>query len=227
MIEAAVDMCGTDQGVPISGVVYGVALNSLDQLQLLADAFTRPPYGSPPRAPVLYIKTPNTIAASGQIVTLPAGVDRADLGVTLAIVFGRTAARISPDRALDYVAGYRLALDISLPRTSHYRPGLNCNCRNGFLPLGSRTVAAQNPNGITLEVSINGGERQAVSLGRMARKAARLIADVTDFMTLDPGDILLAGLPFPAPQAGPGDHVSVSAPGFGTLECRFAGDTPQ
>jgi len=52
--------------------------------------------------------------------------------------------------------------------------------------------------------------------------AARLIADVTDFMTLDPGDILLAGLPFPAPQAGPGDYVSVSAAGFSALECRFA-----
>ncbi len=208
-------------------MIYGVALNSTDQVQFLADMFARPPYGALPRAPVLYVKTPNTIAASGQAVALPAGSDRVDLGATLAIVIGRTTARVSPDRALDHVSGYRLALDLSLSQASFYRPALRHRCRNGFLPLGGHTVAAQRPNDITLALSVNGGASWAISLGHMVRPVAQLIADVAAFMTLEPGDILLAGTPFPTPQAGPGDHVVLSAPGFGALECRFVGGEVQ
>ena len=80
--------------------VAGAALNTRQALAALGEAVNAPPYQAAPRAPVLYIKPANTIAADGDAITLPADVPEVRIGATLGIVFGRRASRVSEAEAL-------------------------------------------------------------------------------------------------------------------------------
>src|SRR4051794_31151366 len=89
--------------------VYGALLNFRDTLDALGGVMHEPPYKAPPRAPVLYIKPRNTLAADGARIVVPRGVDALRMGGTLAVVMGRVACRVREADALAYVAGYTVA----------------------------------------------------------------------------------------------------------------------
>lgn len=210
--------------VPVAGTVYGVALNVRRQVERLSGAFAKAPYTAPPRAPVLYIKTPNTFRPHGGIVPVPDAVEELEVAASLALVIGRTACRVSEARALDHVLGYALAIDVCVPHDSFYRPAIRQRCRDGFLPLGPWIVdkdAVADPDGIAVELWVNDERRDVFSTADLVRLVARLIADVTDFMTLSTSDVLLAGLSPDAPRARVGDRVSARAEGIGWLDCRL------
>src|SRR5450631_4528423 len=99
----------------LSGTVYGVLLNHRTVLAALGDAVRLPPYDAPPRAPVLYIKPRNTLSASGSVVRIPAGTPELEVGACVGMVIGHTACNVSESRALDYVAGYLIVADVSIP----------------------------------------------------------------------------------------------------------------
>jgi len=73
------------------------------------------------------------------------------------------------------------------------------------------------PNRLQLEVRIDGRLQQTVDLGRMLRPATQLITDVSEFMTLRHGDVLLLGLGAQRPQANAGQRIEIRAPGLATL----------
>ena len=205
----------------IAGNIYGVVLNDRPQLVQMASDFAMPPYKKPPEAPVLYIKTRNCLMTGSGDVTLDTGLDQIEIAATVGLLFGRAATKISREAALDCVSGACLALDISEPEASFYRPTVRQRCRDGFLPLGD--FGAFNPNllGTSIDTSVNGALTHAWSLERLARDAATLIADISGFMTLAAGDLLLIGLPHDAPRAGPGDQVDVTCDGLSPLAIRF------
>lgn len=205
---------------PPRGTVYGTLLNFRDALEALGDAVNRPPYKTSPKAPILYIKPRNTIASNGDAVTVPHGVDALEIGASLGLVIGRTACRVNERRALEFVSGYVIVNDISVPHASYYRPSMRFKCRDGFCPIGTPVSrdAVADPNALTLVVEIDGVEAQRASTSGLIRPVERLLAEVTEFMTLHPGDVLMVGVPAGAPQARAGQRVSVSITGLGCLQ---------
>ncbi|MBB1626671.1 fumarylacetoacetate hydrolase family protein [Achromobacter sp. UMC71] len=200
--------------------VVGVALNTRQALAALGDAVNAPPYKAAPQAPVLYIKPANTYAADGDVITLPADVPEVTIGACLGIVFSRRAARVSEAEALDHVAGYRVVADLSAPHASYFRPALKQQCRDGFCPIGrdlAPTTAVPDPNALAIEVRVDGELVQRASTADLIRPVARLIADVTAFMSFEAGDILLAGAPFEPPRARAGQRYDIRIAQIGTL----------
>ena len=208
----------------LSGVVYATLLNHRSAWQDLGDAVNQPPYDGPPRAPVLYVKPRNTLAASGDAVPVPAGVTELELEASLGLVIGRPACRLEEARALEYLAGYLIVSDVSIPHRPYYRPSIRARARDGFCPVGPRVVpraAIANPDELGIRVYIDGELRQQTATSQLVRSIRRLLADVTEFMTLSPGDILAVGAAAPAPRVRAGQQARIEIDGIGHLESPF------
>jgi 5-oxopent-3-ene-1,2,5-tricarboxylate decarboxylase/2-hydroxyhepta-2,4-diene-1,7-dioate isomerase len=208
----------------LSGAVYGALLNHRSALAALGDAVIRPPYDAPPHAPVLFIKPRNTLAASGSVVMIPAGTSELEVGASLGLVIGRTACRVSESRALDYVAGYLIVADVSIPHSNYHRPSVRLKARDGYCPLGpavTARAAVANPDALAIRTYLDGALMQTASTADLIRPAARLLADVTDFMTLAPGDVLALGAAGPAPRVSSGAIVTIEIDGLGSLRNPF------
>jgi 5-oxopent-3-ene-1,2,5-tricarboxylate decarboxylase/2-hydroxyhepta-2,4-diene-1,7-dioate isomerase len=208
----------------LTGVVYGTLLNHRSALAELGSSASQAPYGAPPRAPVLYIKPRNTLAASGDEVEIPAGMGELEVGPCLGLVIGRTACRVSEPAALHHVAGYLLVNDVSVPHDTYYRPSIRFKARDGFCPLGPAVVprdAVADPDALELRTYVDGALIQSASTADLVRSAARLLADVTEFMTLVPGDVLALGVARPAPRVRAGQCVDIVADALGTLSNAF------
>ena len=122
---------------------------------------------------------------------------------------------------LDHVAGYTVVNDITIPHNSFYRPPLRYNCRDGFCPVGPAIVPREqvhNPDALRVRAFVNGELRQESTLATLVRPIAKLLADVTEFMTLMQGDILMVGVAERPPLARVGDRVAVEVEGIGRLE---------
>ena len=208
----------------LSGVVYATLLNHRSAWQDLGDAVNHPPYDAPPKAPVLYVKPRNTLAASGDPVPVPAGVTELELEAGLGLVIGRPACRLEEARALEYLAGYLIVNDVSIPHRPYYRPSIRARARDGFCPVGPRVVpraAIANPDDLAIRVFIDGELRQQTGTSQLVRSIRSLLADVTDFMTLSPGDILAVGAAAPAPRVRAGQQARIEIDGIGQLESPF------
>jgi 5-oxopent-3-ene-1,2,5-tricarboxylate decarboxylase/2-hydroxyhepta-2,4-diene-1,7-dioate isomerase len=204
-----------------SGVVYGTLMNDPAALAALGDAVNRAPYKALPKAPVLYIKPRNTLARSGASIVVPGQEGELEIGASLGLVIGRTACRVSEAQAIEYLAGYVIVADLSVPHDSFYRPSIRFKARDGSCLIGPQMVPrASVPDAdlLAMQVSIDGRVLQSASTAGMRRNIARLLADVTEFMTLRPGDILLLGVPFGAPRARAGQRFEVEMTGLGRLE---------
>ena len=207
--------------VPTSGAVYGTALNFRSALAALGDAVNAPPYQAPPRAPILYIKPRNTWVGHGAPVYLPAGQETVALGPTLGVVIGQPATRVSTAAALGHVAGYTIVNDLALPHNSYFRPAIQQQCRDGFCPIGPWVIEAAgiaDPGALIIRAYINDKLCLTSSTAEMIRPLHQLIAEISAFMTLRRGDLLLVGLPANLPLARAGDHMAVEIEGIGRLE---------
>jgi len=209
----------------LSGVVYGTLLNDPATLAALGDAVHAAPYKAPPKAPVLYLQPRHTLAGCAAEVAVPAEGGVLEIGATLGLVIGRTACRVTEADALAHVAGGVLVADLCIPHSAFYRPSVRLRARDGSCVLGpvvATLAGMSDPNAVELTVRVDGETVQTVRLSGMVRSAARLLQDVTEFMTLRPGDVLLLGLAEGAPQVRAGRRFEVEAPGVAALG-RLAG----
>ena len=206
---------------PPRGTVDGTLLNYRGALAALGEAVHKPPYKAPPKAPVLYIKPANTWIGDGAPIPVPSDAEALQMGAALGVVIGRTACRVPVDAALDYVAGYTVVNDVSVPHDSFYRPSIRLKCRDGFCPISATLVESErvpNPDALAVRVFVDGVLRQQNTTANLIRSTARLIADITEFMTLSAGDVLLTGVPENAPLARAGQRVAIEIEGVGRLE---------
>lgn len=211
----------------LSGAVYGALLNHAPQLEALGDAVNQPPYKAPPQFPVLAVKPRHMLAADGDAVVVPTGADELEVGASLGIVIGRMACRLPVAQALEFVAGYLIVNEVQLPLTSHYRPAVRLKARDGHCVLGARVVPrSQVPDAdaLVVQVSVDGALVQQSSTGGRVRGVAQLLADVTEFMTLQPGDVLLLGAAHDAPRVCAGQAVAVHIEGLGSLHNRIVAE---
>lgn len=203
----------------LSGTVLGPLLNDPAALAALGDAVHQAPYKAPPKAPVLYVKPRNTLAADGATLLAEGAME---LGASLAMVIGRPACRVAEAEALDHVAGWTLVADGSVPHAVFYRPSVRFKARDASCLVGPRAVPrpALDPDAVVIGVDVDGHRVHEVRPGAMQRRAARLLADVSEFMTLHPGDLLLLGVAHGAPQLRPGQRFAISCDAIGTLAGR-------
>jgi 5-oxopent-3-ene-1,2,5-tricarboxylate decarboxylase/2-hydroxyhepta-2,4-diene-1,7-dioate isomerase len=196
-------------------------LNFRGTLAALGDAVHAPPYSAPPCAPVLYIRPANTWSRNGAPIVVPKNEKAIEVGATFGIVFSRAAARIPARQTLDYVAGFAVVNDMSLPHASFYRPAIRERCQDGFCCIGTDVVPLHgiaDANALRLRAYVNDELRQEANSRDLVRSVPQLIADVCEFMTLMPGDLLLVGVPDNPPLARAGDTVRVEVQGIGRLD---------
>jgi 2-keto-4-pentenoate hydratase/2-oxohepta-3-ene-1,7-dioic acid hydratase in catechol pathway len=187
-----------------------------------------------PEEPVLFLKTPYTVVGPNDEVLIPPGSTHTDYEVELAVVIGRTARYLdSPEGALAHVAGYAVVNDVSerafqLDRGGQWDKGKNCET---FNPMGPWLVTADevpDPQRLTLTLTVNDEVRQHSSTADMIFDVAYLIWYISQFMVLEPGDVINTGTPQgvglgqrPPTYLEPGDVVALSIGGLGTQRQRF------
>ena len=200
----------------MKGTIFAVALNHRSQLDAWREAFQQAPYKTPPKTAVWFIKPRNTVIGDGEAIPYPQG-ETVQSGATVALIVGKTARKVAAEEAANYIAGYALANDVSLPEESFYRPAIKAKCRDGFCPL-SELVAVDNVDNLTIITEINGREADHWNTADLQRNAAELLSALSEFATLNPGDAILIGTPHSRVALRPGDRVRILAKGFPPLE---------
>jgi 5-oxopent-3-ene-1,2,5-tricarboxylate decarboxylase/2-hydroxyhepta-2,4-diene-1,7-dioate isomerase len=159
---------------------------------------------------VLYVKPANTWSAHNAPITVPSHIPEVEVGATVGMVM----------KAPGELAGYVLMNDLSVPHENFFRPPVKSKCVDGFLAVGATLLPASagvDPSTFEVQVYINGTLRQTVRFADLVRPAAQLLADVSEFMTLGPGDVLLLGCDWGRPRARALDRIDLVADGLGTL----------
>ncbi|MEO3992236.1 4-hydroxyphenylacetate degradation bifunctional isomerase/decarboxylase [Pseudocitrobacter cyperus] len=200
----------------MKGTVFAVALNHRSQIDAWHHAFQQAPYKTAPKTAVWFIKPRNTIIGNGEAIPYPQG-ETVQSGATVALIVGKTASKVREEDAAQYIAGYALANEVSLPEESFYRPAIKAKCRDGFCPLGE-TVALKDVDNLTIITEINGREADSWNTSDLQRSAAQLLSALSEFATLNPGDAILIGTPQSRTEIQPGDQVRILAKGFPALE---------
>jgi 5-oxopent-3-ene-1,2,5-tricarboxylate decarboxylase / 2-hydroxyhepta-2,4-diene-1,7-dioate isomerase len=202
---------------PRRGTVCGTLMNFRGELDALGAKMNEPPYKAPPQAPVLYIKPANTWSENGDAIVIPSGVAEVEVGATVAMVM----------KSARQVAGFVLMNDVCIPHESLFRPPVKVRCLDGFLGIGDRVRArneAGDPAVFKLEVRVNGELKQTVRFSQLVRPADKLLADVSEFMTLAEGDMLMLGCDVGRPRVRAGDRVEIRMPALGTLANTFVAE---
>jgi 2,4-diketo-3-deoxy-L-fuconate hydrolase len=153
-----------------------------------------------PAEPVLFMKSPTALGGPNDDIPMPRGATKMDWEVELGVVIGREGRYIEEDRALDHVAGYCTANDVSERAFQLEGSGqwLKGKSSDGFLPLGPWLVTPEevsDPGNLGLWLSVNGERCQDSSTGQMIFKIPFLIGYISRFMRLMPGDVICTGTP--------------------------------
>jgi 2-keto-4-pentenoate hydratase/2-oxohepta-3-ene-1,7-dioic acid hydratase in catechol pathway len=154
-----------------------------------------------PGEPVLFMKSPGTLVGPNDTVMIPRTSTKTDWEVELAVVVGRRARYIeSPADALSYVAGYAISNDVSerefqLERGGQWDKGKNCETFNPFGPWLVTADDIEDPQDLDLQLSVNGVLRQSDSTANMIFSVAHILWYISQFMVLEPGDIVNTGTP--------------------------------
>jgi 2-keto-4-pentenoate hydratase/2-oxohepta-3-ene-1,7-dioic acid hydratase in catechol pathway len=183
----------------------------------------------PPTAPIYFSKPPTTVIGPDEAVPYPQGLtNRLDWEVELGVVIGPAGRDIPEARALDYVFGYTVFNDVSARdlqyRTSQWFKGKSLD---GSCPMGPLIVTRDeipDPQRLRLQLSVNGVKKQDSNTGDMIFSVARIIADLSAGMTLEPGDCISTGTPqgvgdgrIPPEYLKPGDVMEAEVEGIGVL----------
>ncbi|MGG4608188.1 fumarylacetoacetate hydrolase family protein [Providencia sp. Me31A] len=200
----------------MKGTVFAVALNHQSQLSHWLEAFQQAPYKTPPKTPVWFIKPRNTRINSGEQILHPVG-EEVQSGATLALVIGKNARKVSKADAHQFIAGFALANEVSLPEDTFYRPAIKAKCRDTFCPIGEMVTASLDTP-VDIITQVNGKEVDRWSTKDLIRDASELVAALSDFATLKQGDVILIGTPQQRVTINPGDEVIIQAEGFPSLK---------
>lgn len=220
---------GLRVGPPIGrpGKVVGIGLNYKDHAAEI---------GAPiPDEPVVFFKPSTTVSGPFDPVVLPPGSTTTDHEVELGVVVGRRLSRChDPAEALAAVGGYLTANDVSeRSRIAAGPTWAKGKCADTFTPIGPWLVTPDevgDPQALSLQLAVNGEQRQSGSTSLMAYGVGELLAYVSLLMTLEPGDLVLtgtpggvaAGRPEPKPYLRDGDLVEASVSGLGVQRTRVS-----
>ncbi len=196
------------------GKVIGVALNYADHAEELGL--------SRPEEPALFWKPNSSLLPHKGVVRYPQGAEYMHYEVELAVVVGRPMRKVKVKDALDYVLGYTIANDLVVRDyvSNTFRPPIRAKGRDTFGPLGPFLVVGEvaDPQNLALRAYVNGELRQEGHTSRMLYSVAELLEYISEFMTLEPYDVILTGTPKGTSRVFPGDVMRLEIQGLGALE---------
>jgi len=166
----------------------------------------------------LFLKATSSLVGPSQGIEQRFLDRRTDHEVELVFVMGRTASKVSRDKALSYVAGYCLGLDVTVRGSEDrsFRKSMD-----SYTVLGPWLTTAdeiRDPQNVQITLRQNGEVRQDTSTSDMLWDVARLIEFATTFYTLHPGDVFFTGTPQGVSPIRPGDRLVASSPELGSME---------
>lgn len=184
--------------------------------------------GSPiPQEPILFNKLPNCIVGPDDDVMVPKGSTKLDYEIEIAFIIGKRARYVSEKDARSYIAGYAICNDISERAFQAERGGqwMKGKCAETFGPLGPWLVTTdevKDPQKLAMSLDVNGKRRQTGSTETMIFNMDYLLHYITQFMVLEPGDVVTTGTP-PGVALGmkppvwlqPGDLMTLKIEGLG------------
>lgn len=181
-----------------------------------------------PTEPIVFQKGANTVVGPYDPILIPRGSTKTDWEVELGVVIGRNARYLdSIDESLSYVAGYCLSHDVSerafqLERGGQWTKGKSCDNFNPLGPWLSTTDEVPDPQALSMELSVNGKRMQQGNSQTMIFGVAYLVHYLSQFMTLEAGDLISTGTPpgvglgmNPPTYLRAGDVVELSIDGLG------------
>ncbi|MFE3000977.1 fumarylacetoacetate hydrolase family protein [Nocardia sp. NPDC059246] len=217
-------------GAPIArpGKVIGIGLNYTDHAAAIGAAI--------PERPVVFLKPGTTVSGPYDAIELPPGSRATDHEVELGVVMGRTL-RDCPDAAtaLGAVGGYVTANDVTERNGIAGEPTwVKGKSFDTFTPIGPWLVTPDEvaePQALSLQLWVNGEQRQAGTTGNMVAGVGELLRYLSTLMTLEPGDLVLTGTPGgvavsrpePKPYLRDGDVVVVEVGGLGRQQTLATG----
>ncbi|MFD6699457.1 MULTISPECIES: fumarylacetoacetate hydrolase family protein [unclassified Microbacterium] len=196
-------------------------------------AHARESGAEPPTVPILFLKTPNTVVGPDDAVTIPRGSEKTDWEVELGIVIGSRAAYLdSPADSAAHIAGYVVCNDVSERAFQMEVSGGQWSkgkAAFGFNPTGPWLVTPDEVDvqNLRLRSFVNGERRQDSNTNDMIFSVAEIVHHISQYMTLEPGDLILTGTPqgvafggkFPYLRAG--DVVEIDIEGLGGQRQEF------
>ena len=209
-------------GPPISGIgaVICVGMNYAAHAAETGD--------TPPAAPIIFFKHPNTVVGPNDDVVLPPGAQKVDWEVELAVIIGKRASYLqNHEEARECIAGFTISNDVSERDYQLQHSGGQWSkgkCAPTFNPLGPALIPAtdvSDPQRLRLYSSVNGEERQNSTTADMVFSVAEIIRDLSQYMALDPGDVVNTGTPQGValsgrfPYLAPGDTMTIGVEGLG------------
>ena len=180
-----------------------------------------------PKEPVLFNKAPSCIVGPNDDIVIPKGSEKTDWEAELAIVIGTRASYVSEDEALRHVAGYCVCNDVSerefqLERSGQWMKGKGCPTFGTLGPWLVTPDEIEDPQKLDIWLDVNGEQVQSGSTATMVFGVKTLVSYISQFMILEPGDVITTGTP-PGVGLGkkpphflkPGDTVSLGIEGLG------------
>lgn len=200
----------------IIGKILCIGRNYVDHINELGN--------ETPSAPVVFTKPASSVIGNGEAVVIPPYSQECHYEAELAVLIGTEGKNIPVTEALDHVAGYGVAIDMTLRDVQENlkKKGLPWDIAKGFdtaCPLSDFVPAAQvtDPQNLTIRFLLNGEERQNGSTGLMINPVAQIISHLSGIFTLEEGDLILTGTPAGVGRVVSGDRMEASIAGVGTI----------
>ena len=191
-----------------------------------------------PAEPILFMKAPNTVVGPYDAIELPRGSSKVDWEVELGVVIGATARYLDDKADAERcIAGYVLSHDVSernfqLERGGQWTKGKSCDTFNPLGPFLRTTDDLRDPHNLSMRLDVNGVSRQRGTTSTMIFDVFTLVHYISQFMTLEPGDLISTGTPpgvglgmKPPQYLAEGDVVELSIDQLGTQRQRCIGYT--
>lgn len=183
-----------------------------------------------PEAPLFLMKPANTFRPSGATVTVPEASGRAlyegELGIVIGRVDGKPGRDLSEEEAAAHVFGFTCINDVTsaaiLKADASFTQWTRAKGLDGFGPFGPVIATGLDPATLTVRTLVNGRERQNFPIADMLIPVNRIVALLSQGMTLEPGDVIACGTSVGSGPIPNGAVVEVAIEGIGTLSNRFA-----
>ena len=208
------------------GTLIALGLNYADHVKELSKELTV----TTKDEPLAFLKSASALIGHRAQTRRPEGVTFMHYECELAVVIGRTAKNVAREEAMQYVAGYTVANDYAIRDylENYYRPNLRVKNRDGCTVLGPWLVDAADvpdPHALSLRTLVNGVVTQQGNTRDLISDIPALIAYLSEFMTLSPGDVILTGTPDGVVNVNVGDEVITEIDGIGRLVNTIVSDT--
>lgn len=171
-----------------------------------------------PEEPLVFLKPSTTVIGPGEAIRIPSWAGRIEHEAEMAVVIGRRASGVKAAQAMDYVLGVTCLCDVTA-RELQVKDVQYSRAKgfDTFAPLGPCIAVGLDPSALDIEGAVNGERRHKSNTRELIFPVPYLVEHLTRFMTLNPGDVITTGTPSGVGPLAPGDVMTVTIQGVGTL----------